>query len=156
MKKIRNSLLVISVFSLTLISFKAPLNSVIFVEAGNLTVVVNAKGAPSDINLSKLKSVLKGEQQRWKNGTKIKLALMKTSTNIGSDMTNRIFGMTVKELNKYYLAKVFQGKMSSPDFFTSEMDLIKYVSEKPGAIGIVSTSQAKGVSTLNVDGKKSL
>jgi len=156
MKKIKNILLVVTVVSFTLLSFKAPTNSLIFVEAGNLTVVVNANGAPSDINLKKLKGVLKGEQQRWKNGTKIKLALMKTNTNIGSDMTNRIFGMTVKELNKHYLAKVFQGKMSSPDFFTSETELIKYVSEKSGAIGIVSTSKAKGVSTLSVDGKKSL
>jgi hypothetical protein len=156
MKKMRNILLVVTVASLSLLSFKTSKTSVIFVEAGNLTVVVNSNGAPSDINLLKLKGVLKGEQQRWKNGTKIKLALMKTSTDIGSDMTNRIFGMTVKELNKHYLAKVFQGKMSSPDFFTSETDLIKHVSQKPGAIGIVSTAKAKGTSTLNVDGKKSL
>ena len=156
MKNMKNILVLVAVAWLALLSFKAPNKSVILVEAGSLTVVVNTKGAPTNINLEKLRGVLKGEQQRWKNGTKIKLALMKTNTNIGSDMTNRIFGMTVKELNKHYLAKVFQGKMSSPDFFTSESDLIKFVSEKSGAIGIVSTAKAKGASTINVDGKKSL
>src|ERR1700741_2324448 len=68
---------------------------------GGLAVVVNSKGAPAEIPLSKLKVILKGEQQRWKDGSKVTLALMKTSTGIGEDMAKRIFGMTSKELNKY-------------------------------------------------------
>ena len=123
---------------------------------GDLSVIVNAKGAPSDIGMSKLKKILKGEQQRWDDGTKILLALMKTSTGTGMKMTTQVYLMTNNELNKYFLAQVFQGKMSSPEFFDSEADLINYVKTKSGAIGIISTANASGITVLSVDGKKSL
>src|SRR5688572_20450763 len=123
---------------------------------GGLSVIANAKGAPTDIPKVKLKSVLKGEQQRWKDGTKILLALMKTTTKIGEDVTTRIFGMTGKDLNKYFLGQVFQGKMSSPEFFDSEEDLINYVKNKEGAIGVVSSKSASGSVIVSIDGKKSL
>ncbi|MBP7810422.1 MAG: hypothetical protein KA163_14105 [Bacteroidia bacterium] len=122
---------------------------------GGLAVIVNSKGAPNEIGLSKLKVILKGEQQRWKDGTKITLAFMKTSTGIGDDMAKRIFGMTAKELNKYFLAQVFQGKMSSPQFFDSEEDLLKYIKNNEGAIGVTSFKNASGT-IMSVDGKKSI
>ncbi len=123
---------------------------------GGLAIVSNPKGAPTEMALSKLKWVLKGEQQRWKDGTKITLAFMKTSTPIGDDMAKRIFGMTSKELNKYFLAQVFQGKMSSPQFFDSEDDLLKFVKNNDGAIGITSFKNSSGATTITIDGKKSL
>lgn len=122
---------------------------------GGLAVVVNSKGAPTEIPMSKLKVILKGEQQRWKDGSKITLAFMKTSTGIGEDMAKRVFGMTAKELNKYFLAQVFQGKMSSPQFFDSEDDLLKYIKNNEGAIGVTSFKNASGT-TMIVDGKKSI
>ena len=122
---------------------------------GGLAVVVNSKGAPAEMPLSKLKIILKGEQQRWKDGSKITLALMKTSTGVGEDMAKRIFGMTSKELNKYFLSQVFQGKMSSPQFFDSEEDLLKYIKNNDGAIGVTSFKNASGT-TITVDGKKAI
>lgn len=122
---------------------------------GGLAVVVNSKGAPTEMPLSKLKVILKGEQQRWKDGSKITLAFMKTSTGIGEEMAKRVFGMTAKELNKYFLAQVFQGKMSSPQFFDSEEDLLKYIKNNEGAIGVTSFKNASGT-TITVDGKKSI
>lgn len=122
---------------------------------GGLAVIVNSKSAPPEIVMSKLKVILKGEQQRWKDGSKITLAFMKTSTGIGDDMAKRIFGMTAKELNKYFLAQVFQGKMSSPQFFDSEEDLLKYIKSNEGAIGVASFKNASGT-IISVDGKKAL
>jgi hypothetical protein len=63
--------------------------------------------------------------------------------------------MTSKELNKYFLAQVFQGKMSSPQFFDSEEDLLKYIKSNEGAIGVVSSKNASGT-IISVDGKKSI
>lgn len=123
---------------------------------GGLAVIANPKGAPGEFTKTKLKSVLKGEQQRWKDGTKILLAFMKTTTKVGEDMTTRIFGMTGKDLNKYFLGQVFQGKMSSPEFFENEEDLINYVKNKEGAIGIISAKSSGGSTVISVDGKKSL
>jgi ABC-type phosphate transport system substrate-binding protein len=123
---------------------------------GELAAIANPKGAPSELTAVKLKNILKGEQQRWKDGTKITIALMKTTTPIGESMTKKIFKMTGKDLNKYFLGQVFQGKMSSPEFFETEEALIAFVKSKEGAIGIISSKNSNGLTVISIDGKKSL
>ncbi len=126
-----------------------------FVTPLQLSVIVNSETAPETLDMKGLRSLLKGEKQRWGDGTKITLALMKTNTDIGSDMTKRVFLMTEKELNKYFLAKVFQGKMSSPEFFDNEEDLRSYVKSTRGAISVIESLNSDGFKTITIDGKKS-
>ena len=130
----------ISLMTFTIMSMESQ-NS--FVTPLQLSVIVNSETAPETLDMKGLRSLLKGEKQRWGDGTKITLALMKTNTDIGSDMTKRVFLMTEKELNKYFLAKVFQGKMSSPEFFDNEEDLRSYVKSTRGAISVIESLKVK-------------
>lgn len=120
-----------------------------------LTVISNNTGAPGDLNFGALKSILRGEKQRWPNGTKVVIALMKTNTPIGSSTLRKIYNMSADELNKYWLALVFQGKAQAPTFFNSTSDLESFVSQTPGAIGITGPID-NGVRAVTVEGKKSL
>jgi hypothetical protein len=140
------------ILSLSLMSFDRKINLQVLVK---LSVIVNADGAPTTLDMKALRSVLKGEKKRWKDGSTITLAFMKTSTDVGSDMSTRIFNMTEKQLNKYFLAKVFQGKMSSPEFFDSEVELKNYVKTHKGAISVVNSENVSGFKTISIDGKKS-
>src|SRR5215831_5097335 len=69
-----------------------------------LTVIRNEKGAPPELKLSELKSILKGEKQRWRDGNKITIALMKTSTPAGMYTCKKIYDMSSDELKKFWLA----------------------------------------------------
>ncbi len=102
-----------------------------------LVAVGNPTGVPSDIKLTELKSILLGEKQRWKNGSRIIIALMKTNTLVGKNTSSRMYDMTGDQLNKYWLALVFQGKAQAPSFFSSTNDLQNFVAQTQGAIGIV-------------------
>ena len=102
-----------------------------------LVAVGNSNSVPSDMKLSELKSILLGEKQRWKNGSRIIIALMKTNTMIGKNTSSRMYDMTGDQLNKYWLALVFQGKAQAPNFFSSTNDLENFVAQTQGAIGIV-------------------
>jgi len=121
----------------------------------SLTVISNQKGAPSTLNYSQLKSIFMGEQQRWRSGTKITIALMKTNTPAGKNTSETIYGMTSDELNKFWLALVFQGKASAPNFFNSASELENFVAQNPGAIGIVDQVAANDqIKKIEVEGKK--
>ena len=120
-----------------------------------LTVISNNTGAPPDLKLGALKSILRGERQRWPNGAKVVIALMKTNTPVGNSTLKKIYNMSADELNKYWLAMVFQGKASAPTFFNSTADLEAFVAQTPGAIGI-TTNDSNNVRTITVDGKKAL
>ena len=125
-------------------------------QQSTLTADGNVSGAPSEMKQSQLKSVLMGETQRWKNGKRIIIALMKTSTPLGKTTSSKIYDMTGDELNKYWLALVFQGKAQAPVFFSSVDDLLEFVAQNPGAIGIVDKPVAMAdVRALSIDGKSS-
>lgn len=107
-------------------------------EEPELVVIGNKEGTPNEISWEELVKIMKAQRPRWVNGTKVKIALMKPKTKIGSLTAKKIYGMSSQELSKYWVAVVFEGRASAPEFFSDENDLIKYVNKTEGAIGIIS------------------
>jgi hypothetical protein len=120
-----------------------------------LSAVSNQSGAPSQMKLTELKSVFLGETQRWKNGNRVIIALMKTNTSIGKTTSARLYEMSGDELNKFWLALVFQGKAQPPNFFSSASELENFVAQNPGAIGILDKPiPGSEIKSILVDGQK--
>ncbi len=129
----------------------------VFSQEPSLTVISNQKGAPSSLTFSELKSIFMSEKQRWPSGTKITIALLKTSTPGGKNTALEVYGMNVNQLNKFWLALVFQGKAGSPNFFNSASELEDFVAQNPGAIGILDQVAANDeIKTISIEGKKLL
>lgn len=120
-----------------------------------LIVIGNAKSVPSELKMSQLRSILRGERMRWQDDTKVIIALMKTNTPVGTITCKTVYNMTGNELNKYWLALVFQGKAEAPVFFNSAGELEVFVSQTPGAIGVLG--QTSGLTKIIIiDGKKTI
>lgn len=121
----------------------------------NLTVITNTKGAPEELKFSDLRSILMGEKQRWRNGNKIMIALMKTNTAAGNSICKKIYDMSSDELKKFWLALVFDGKSDGPVFLNSAAEVQSYVAENPGAIGVTDQQQEiNDTHIVLIDGKK--
>ena len=132
------------------------LSSATSADEPSIMVIANEKGAPASLSMKELKSIFKGEKQRWKDGTKISIAFMKSSTPVGSTTANKVLKMSGDQLNKFWLALVFQGKAKAPFFYGSASEVESYVSQNAGAIGVVEAGyQVKGVKVISIDGKKS-
>src|ERR1051326_999126 len=116
----------------------------------NFAVIVNPQSGISEMKYSEVLSLLKGERTYWKNGNKVSVALLKTSTKLGDDIAKTIYGISGDELNKYWLSLVFQGRASAPSFFDSENDLRSFVEKNKGAIGVI------GAEALNENDKSIL
>lgn len=119
----------------------------------DLVIVGNTESVPAEMDMSQLKSILRGEKLRWKDGAQVVIALMKTSTPIGSNTSRKLYDMTGNELNKYFLALVFQGKLKAPAFFNSSDELEAYVAQTPGAIGVLQKAKDEVLRIIVVDGK---
>ena len=132
------------------------LSSATSADEPNIMVIANEKGAPTSLTMKELKSIFQGEKQRWNDGTKISIAFMKSSTPVGSATSNKVLKMSGDQLNKFWLALVFQGKAKAPFFYGSASEVESYVSQNAGAIGVVEAGyQVKGVKVISIDGKKS-
>jgi ABC-type phosphate transport system substrate-binding protein len=121
-----------------------------------LNVIGNLGSVPEQMDMSQLRSIFKGEKFRWDDGTAVKIALMKTSTPVGSYTSQKIYNMSPNELNKHFLALVFQGKVKAPVFFTSENELVNYVARTPGAIGVSQNISDSDIRIVIVNGKRQL
>jgi hypothetical protein len=121
----------------------------------SLVVIANNKGAPPEMKLTQLKSTMRGEKLRWPDGSKVVIALLKSTTPIGTSTSKKIYNMSSNELNKYWLALVFQGKADAPNFFNSEAELEDFVSQTTGAIGVVNHPSAAN-KVIAIEGQKSL
>ena len=91
-----------------------------------------------------------------RSGRRISIALMKASTPTGEATFKKVYGMSGDEVNKYWLALVFQGKAKAPVFFNTATELETYISQTPGAIGIIEESGEVKSKPVLIDGKKSL
>ena len=122
-----------------------------------LAAIANQDGAPAALSFNELQSVLMGEKQRWSNGTKVVIALIKTNNTLGATICKVVFDMKPDELNKHWLALVFQGKASAPYFFNSVTELEEFVSHNPGSIGITNKAvSAPNVRRLIIDRKETI
>lgn len=121
-----------------------------------LSVIANAKGTPADLKLTQLRSVLKGEKLRWADGTKVVIALMKTNTPISVSTCKKVYNMTPNDLNKLFLALVFQGKGEAPTFFNSVTELQTFIDQTPGAIGVIEAAATGNGKVIRIDGKRSI
>ncbi|MCC7233433.1 MAG: hypothetical protein IT242_10845 [Bacteroidia bacterium] len=121
-----------------------------------IMLIANPKGAPAEMKMSDVKSVFRGEKQRWADGTQISIAMMKTSTPIGEVISHKIYNMNGNELNKFWLALVFQGKAKAPVFFNTREELETYIKITPGSIGVVEEDGSRTLTPLVIDGKKAL
>jgi len=118
-----------------------------------LTVIGNVAGVPSALKYTDLVSVMKGERQRWANGTKVSIYLMKTTTPVGESTCKRVYNMSGDRVKKYWLQLSFSLK---GDLFicNSVEQLESGISQNPGAIGVLDkTSDAAGIKVVLIDGK---
>jgi hypothetical protein len=148
------------IFSWSLISISflllTSLNSPVTVnDLPSIKVIANEKGVPPTMTMQGLKTIMQGDKQRWSDGTKVSIAFMKANTSVGNATASKVLGMSGDQLNKYWLALVFQGKAKAPMFYGSSLDVENYIAENPGAIGIVEASYpVKSGQVVLIDGKK--
>jgi hypothetical protein len=109
------------VFSALLMSFKPEVQP----PNEEIILITNTSISESRITLKEVNAYFTGEKIRWKHGQKIQIAIMKSSTPAGEIIARDILGVAPKEMDKFYLKQVFQGKMTAPKSFESETELVK-------------------------------
>jgi ABC-type phosphate transport system substrate-binding protein len=99
-----------------------------------LTIIANNIGTKS-MKEQQVIDAFKAKNNLWSNGKAVAVCLPPTESSDASEISRKIYGKSVSEVQKFWLAIVFQGRSRSPHFAESDQDLIKYISQTPGAIG---------------------
>ena len=121
----------------------------------SLVVIGNQTGVPSDLKFSELKAVFRGERQRWGDGTKVVIAMIKSTTPLGKIVSEKVYSMSGEEVRGFWAAISFAGKFDPPNVFNTAAEVETFVSQNPGAIAILNkVTTTADIKTVSVSGKK--
>jgi len=99
-----------------------------------LTIIGNSVGTSSMTELQ-VKDAFKAKNNFWSNGTVLTVCLPDTKSTDAADVSRKIYGKSVSEVQKFWLSQVFQGRSRSPIFCETDEEMISYIARTPGAIG---------------------
>ncbi len=113
----------------------------IVAEASEPTVIGNPRNN-SKINDEILRSMLIGKMKFWESGSEVVIAVLKSDQN-ATETLSHYSGMTPSKFKNHWQRIAYSGRGKMPKMFNNIEDLIAFVSENEGAIGIALSSDAK-------------
>jgi len=121
-------------------------------ESAGFKVVVNGASTMTEIDVGNLSRIYLKETASWPDGSEAVPVDMAPDTGLRKKFSKAVHGRKVAAIKSYWQRQIFSGKGVPPMEFSSEEDLLFFVSETPGAIGYVSDSTplTSGVNELRV------
>jgi hypothetical protein len=117
--------------------------------------VIGSQGVPSDISMKELRAVFHGERQRWGDGTKVVIAMIKSTSPLGNEISKKVYSMSGDEVRGFWARISFAGKFDPPNVFNTEAEVETFISQNPGSIAILNkVNTVPEVKTVLVGGKK--
>ena len=120
----------------------------------NHSVILNHSNPTKELSMDELAQIYLGEKQRWDDGSKIKLAVLKPGADGADLISGKLVNMSAHEFSKYWLAMIFQGRVSAPQYFNTQESIVAFVNENTAAIGICDSKWGGENNILSIDGKK--
>ena len=126
--------------------------SVFAAEPADFKVVVNGANTMTEIDVGNLSRIYLKKTASWPDGSEAFPVDMAPDTELRKEFSKAVHGRDAAAIKSYWQRQIFSGKGTPPIEFSSEEDLLFFISEMPGAIGYVSDSTplTSGVKELRV------
>lgn len=109
--------------------------------AQDLVPIANDTGQ-SNWSRDQIQSVFLGERDNWTSGQPVQVVLPASQTSSFAKTAEWVLEAGAFEYQKYWLSLVFQGRAKPPVYVDNEADVIRYVQDHPGAIGLLHEESA--------------
>jgi hypothetical protein len=111
-------------------------------------------GNSVDIKSASLKyaqSVFRGKYSTWNNRQTVIIVLPSKKNENCQRVASYLYETSITGMQKYWLSLVFQGRSNPPVFLDTDAEIITYVQQNQGAIGIISRSSIDPKSALIIN-----
>lgn len=98
----------------------------------------------------KLKQIYLNRSKKWQDGCRIHLTLLEGAETTHFFMQHYI-GKSPAQFNRYWKGQLFSGKGIPPEYFKTVSELLEYIKNTKGAIGIIESDEVPaGVSIITL------
>jgi ABC-type phosphate transport system substrate-binding protein len=111
--------------------------------ADGVVIVANKDVPASSLAADNVKEIFLGKKTTWDNGDKI-VFVVQDRTDACDAFLKAYVKKSASQYDNYWKKQVFTGKGKAPQSFSSDKELVDYVSNTPGAVGYVSSGADTG------------
>jgi len=121
-----------------------------------LMVIVHPDNPVTDLPLSEFRALCKLERQFWASKKRCALYLPPSKSDEYAVLLDKVYRMSHKKLQKYWVQKLFSGDIpSKPEHVPSAKLAIDKVKAEEGGLTVLLAGEVpKGVKLVTIDGKK--
>lgn len=105
-------------------------------QSSDLVFFGNEIGA-AEMSYDRIVEYYKAKSAYWDNNKAVTICLPGTKSTDAEKICSLIYKKSVRDVQKFWLSIVFQGRAKSPMFFERDEEMIEYVKKTPGAIGVL-------------------
>ncbi|MCP4610877.1 MAG: hypothetical protein GY845_19380 [Planctomycetes bacterium] len=119
--------------------------------AADVVIIANKDVPLSSLSGSDVKKIFLAKKTAWDNGKNIDFVTLQGS-DVHKAFLNTYLSKSSSQFRRYFRTLVFTGKCMAPRSFSTEREVVGYVSSTGGAIGYVSAATSTGsAKVLNVN-----
>jgi len=109
----------------------------VFSLAGDIVIVANENVPVSNLAIDDIRQIFLGRKTTWENGAKI-IFVVQDGTDAGESFLKTYIMKNAYQYDIYWRKQVFTGRGKPPKSFSSDQELVQFVSQTPNAIGFMS------------------
>lgn len=110
----------------------------VFSLASDIVIIANENVPASSLAGDDIKQIFLGRKTTWDNGAKI-VFVVQDGTDASNSFLKTYIMKNAYQYDIYWRKQVFTGRGKPPRSFSSDQDLVQFVSQTPNSIGYVST-----------------
>lgn len=111
--------------------------------AEDVLIIANGSATVSSLAQDDIRQIFLGQKTTWDDGTKI-IFVVQDTTGAEDAFLRTFLQKTASQYDRYWKEQVFTGQGKAPYSFSSNRELVEFVSRTPGAIGYVSAATDTG------------
>lgn len=111
--------------------------------AEGILIIANQSSTALSLDRNDIKQIFLGQKTTWDDGTKI-IFVVQDRTKAGDAFLSTYLQTNASQYDNYWKKQVFTGQGKAPYSFSSNYELVEFVSRTPGAIGYVSDTTDTG------------
>lgn len=122
--------------------FCLSLTAVLPARAANFVVVINKRAPNVKFSSNELNEIFLGNKLYWPDGARIHPVRLENGASSSQSFMNDQLHISMAQYLSHWRRRFFAGRATPPRIFTTNTELLDFVSKNPNAIGIADSLDA--------------
>ena len=109
-------------------------------------LVHHTSGLKDTVSFREVTRIYQAKYTRWPvTGTQVTIVLPSSKHILAAALSKLLYNGSFRDLQKFWLLLVFQGRFAPPVFLDTDAEIMNYIENNPGSVGIIDKSASSNL-----------